>query len=143
MTIHKGFICCGLLFFFVFVYGNTMLMTMTKTWNMTALKTFNCHSFYLLSVAAKLVTGWSTATMFYGKKSVISALWYFSSKVACSHQICFCPFLPWKCIYVVNEQCNNTSCKDILCTIMHHCTLLSSRTGCTCKLNPTAVQERR
>ena len=107
------------------------------------LTTFNCHSFYLLSVAAKLVAAWSTATMFYGKKSVISTLWYFPSKVACSHQICFCPFLLWKCTHVVNEQCNNTSCTDILCTIMHHCTLLFSRTGCTCKLNPTAVQERR
>ena len=27
------------LFFFAFVYGNTMLMTMTKAWNMTALNT--------------------------------------------------------------------------------------------------------
>lgn len=105
------------------------------------LTNFNCHNFYLLSVAAKLVAAWSAATMFYGKKYVISALWYFPSKGVCSHQICFCPFTPWKCTHVVTEQCNNTSCTDILCSIMHHCTLLFSRTGC--KLNCTAVHERR
>ena len=39
MTIQKGLICCGLLLFFVFVYGNTMLMTISIAWNMTALNT--------------------------------------------------------------------------------------------------------